>query len=426
MSKELKNCVVIGFALFAMFFGAGNLIFPTYLGLVSGSESMFSAIGFILTGVGIPFLGILAGTKCKGSFEKMSSRVGKVFAVICTSSLIIAIGPLVAIPRTAATTYELAFSPFIPSMSPLVGMIIFFGINIALILKPSKIVDTIGKFLTPVLLISLITLIIKGVITPIGETTPSSINSVFFTSLIEGYQTMDVLAALIFSSIIIGAVVGKGYKGKDISKITIKSGMVAIVGLAIVYGGLVYVGHTASGVFSPEISKTELLLNISNRLLGGYGTAIIAIAIGLACLTTSMTLISSASTYFEGLSKGKLPYKVNVFVISIISVFIGILGVDKIVTFAAPILSILYPICITLIALTLGSRFVRNNKVVKCSVYISMLFAILEVFKPFNINTIIPLSDLGFGWVLPTIITYVLCNFIIFPEESTSFENSIA
>lgn len=425
MNKELKNCVVIGFALFAMFFGAGNLIFPTYLGLVSGSGFMFSAVGFILTGVGIPFLGILAATKCKGSFEKMSSRVGKKFAVICTSALIISIGPLVAIPRTAATTYELSFSPLLPSMSPVVGMIIFFGLNIALILKPSRIVDTIGKFLTPALLIVLLILITKGILSPIGETTAPSIDSVFFSSLIEGYQTMDVLAALIFSSIIIGSVVSKGYEGKDISRITIKSGIVAIIGLATVYGGLVYVGHTASGTFSPEIAKTELLLKISNGLLGGAGTALIGLAIGLACLTTAMTLISSAATYFDGLSKGKLPYKVNVFVVSIMSGLIGVLGVDQIVELAAPLLSILYPVCITLIALTLGSKFVKNDKVVKYSVYVSIIFSLIDVFKPFGINNIIPLSNLGFGWVVPTIITYVLCNFVIFSKEVTSFESSI-
>ncbi|SFA79664.1 branched-chain amino acid transport system II carrier protein [Clostridium frigidicarnis] len=423
MKNDFKNCLVIGFALFAMFFGAGNLIFPTYLGLVAGSSAPISAIAFVLTGVGIPFLGILAGTKFNGSFENMAGQVGKTFAVICTTVLIITIGPLVAIPRTAATTFELAFSPFFPSMTPVVGMIIFFAINIALILKPARIVDTIGKVLTPALLVILLILIVKGFISPIGPTTDPTIDSVFFTSLIEGYQTMDALAALIFSSIIISSVISKGYDKKDISRITIKSGIVAIVGLAVVYGGLVYVGHTASSVYPTDISKTQLLLNISSNLLGNGGTILIGLAMALACLTTSMCLVSSAATYFNDLSKGKLPYKVNVFVICFISGAIGVLGVDKIVSLAGPLLSILYPICITLILLTLGKKFVKSNLVVKYSVYVALIFAIIDVFKLFGLNNLIPFSQLGFGWVIPTVVTFIVCNFLIFNKKDDSVDN---
>lgn len=423
MKNDFKNCLVIGFALFAMFFGAGNLIFPIYLGLITGTSAPLSAIAFVLTGVGIPFLGILAGTKANGSFENMASQVGKTFAVICTTVLIITIGPLVAIPRTAATTFELAFKPFIPSMTPVVGMIIFFAINIALILKPSRIVDTIGKVLTPALLVILLILIVKGFISPLGPATASTIDSVFFTSLIEGYQTMDALAALIFSSIIISSVISKGYGKKDISRITIKSGIVAIVGLAIVYGGLVYVGHTASSIYPTDISKTQLLLNISSDLLGNGGTILIGLAMALACLTTSMCLVSSAATYFEDLSKGKSPYKVNVFVICFISGFIGVLGVDKIVSLAGPLLSILYPICITLILLTLGKKLVRSNLVVKYSVYVSLIFAIIDVLNPFDLNNIIPLSELGFGWVIPTVVTFIVCNFLILNKKDDTVDD---
>ncbi|SFB35652.1 branched-chain amino acid transport system II carrier protein [Clostridium frigidicarnis] len=423
MKNDFKNCIIIGFALFAMFFGAGNLIFPIYSGLVAGDSAPLAAIAFVLTGVGIPFLAILAGTKSGGSFENMASQVGKTFGVICTIVLMITIGPLVASPRTAATTFELALSPLVPSMSPVVGMIIFYAVNIALILKPSTIVDTIGKVLTPALLIILIILIVKGIISPIGPTTDPSIDSVFFTSLIVGYQTMDALTALAFSSIIISSIVSKGYAKKDIFKTTIKSGMISIVCLAIVYGGLVYVGHTASSIYPTDISKTQLLINISANLLGRGGRVLIGIAMALACLTTSMCLLSSAAAYFEDLSKGKLPYKVNVFVMCIISGIIGVLGVDKIVTLASPLLSILYPVCITLILLTLGKKFVKNNSVVKYSVYVALIFAVIDVFKPFGLNTIIPLSELGFGWVIPTFITFIICNFLIFNKKYTISDN---
>ncbi len=421
MKKSSKDILVIGFALFAMFFGAGNLIFPPYLGKITGNKFIISALGFIITGVGIPFLGIVACTKSGGNFENMAKKVGKGFSILCGTALFLAIGPMLGIPRTAATTYELTVRPIFPSMSPILSMIIYFSINLCFILKPSKIIDNIGKYLTPILLIALLTIIVKGSISPIGTLVNTGKNFVFSNALKEGYQTMDALGALVFASVIVSSVNNKGYKGKENLDITIKSGMVAIIGLAIVYTGLMYLGAQTSSIFKGDISKTLLLLNISKMSLGNIGSILIGIAIGLACFTTSVGLITAGATFFENVSKGKLPYKLNAIIIAIASIIIGSFGVDKIISISAPVLSILYPVAITLIITTLLHRFIKNDLVVKATVYTALLFSIFGTLSSLGLKInlvdsllrIIPLSESGFAWIIPTLICFFISSIFV-------------
>ncbi|WP_315081432.1 branched-chain amino acid transport system II carrier protein [uncultured Clostridium sp.] len=413
MKKNTKDIIVIGFALFAMFFGAGNLIFPPFLGHLVGDQYILGIIGFVCTGVGLPLLAIIATTKGDGTFETMASKISPKFAIIFATILFIAIGPMLAIPRTAATTYELTISPLVPSLSPLISMIIYFGINLVFVLKSSSIIDTIGKYLTPALIFILTLIIIKGIISPIGYVVPTNATSVLPSSFIEGYQTMDALAALLFASIITNALKEKKYLEKDILPMTLKSSGVAIIGLAFIYGGLMFLGAQTSGFEIPDLSKTSLLLLISNNILGNIGTTIIGIAIGLACLTTSIGLLSAGSSFFEKVSNGKLPYKINAVVISLISIVIGSLGVDEIVKISGPILSILYPVTITLIITTLADKYITNIKAVRIGVYTSLIFGVLEIIPSINLN-FIPLGSLGFAWVLPTLIA-MLIGYIVFP-----------
>ncbi|NSJ92732.1 branched-chain amino acid transport system II carrier protein, partial [Coprococcus sp. MSK.21.13] len=243
MKKSTKDAFVIGLALFAMFFGSGNLIFPPYLGKLVGNNYPIAILGFLITGVGLPLLGILSCAKVNGTFRDIASPVGKIFAVAVTTSIILAIGPMIAIPRTAATTYELSIQPFFPNINITTAIIIYFLINLAFVLRPSSIIDTIGKFLTPALLILLLTIIIKGILFPIGSISSTPFENVFSNSLLEGYQTMDATASVIFASIIIATVRQKGYDNvSDIIKITSLSGIIAVIGLGTIYGGLMYLG----------------------------------------------------------------------------------------------------------------------------------------------------------------------------------------
>ncbi|MCI6690942.1 MULTISPECIES: branched-chain amino acid transport system II carrier protein [unclassified Clostridium] len=412
MKKSTKDSIVVGFALFSMFFGAGNLIFPAFLGNTIGDQYLLGIIGFIFTGVGLPLLAIISCSKVDGSFKSIANKVSPKFAVIFTAILFIAIGPMLAIPRTAATTFELSISPFFSGISPFIAMVIYFIINLFFVLGKTSIIDTIGKYLTPTLMIILFILIVKGLIMPIGNVLETNAINVFPNSLLEGYQTMDAIAALLFAGMITTSLKSKGYKDKEMPLMILKSSLIAILGLAFVYGGLTYIGAQTVELASSEISKTALLILISKNILGSIGPVIIGIAMGLACLTTSIGLITSGANFFERISKGKLSFKLNAIIISVLSLGIATLGVDNIVVLSVPILNILYPVSITLIGTTLLSKYINSNKAIRVGVYTSLIFGILFEIPGLNLN-FIPLAEIGFGWLIPTILA-ILFSYIIF------------
>lgn len=415
MKKSTKDAFVIGLALFAMFFGSGNLIFPPYLGKLVGSNYPIAILGFIITGVGLPLLGILSCAKVNGTFKDIAAPVGKAFAITVTTAIILAIGPMIAIPRTAATTYELSIHPFFPGINITTAIIAYFLINLAFVLRPSSIIDTIGKFLTPALLILLLTIIIKGIVMPMGPVVSTSFENVFSNSFLEGYQTMDATASVIFASIIIASVKQKGYNDvSDIIKITSLSGIIAVIGLGTIYGGLMYLGSQTVTMFPADITKTALLTQITEIILGKTGSLFLALAVALACLTTSIGLTSSAANYFEEISNGKLKYKFNAIAISILSILLATLGVDKIIVFASPILQILYPIVIVLVILTfLGFN---DKTVLTITTYTTLFISILDNLKSVGLNigfvnkliSYIPLSNIGFSWLIPAIIAFFI------------------
>ncbi|MGL4772593.1 MAG: branched-chain amino acid transport system II carrier protein [Clostridium sp.] len=414
MNKKTKDSIIIGFALFAMFFGAGNLIFPPYLGNMVGDKFFIAMIGFVLTGVGLPLLAILACSKGDGSLESIASRISPKFAIILASVIFIAIGPMLGIPRTAATTYELAIQPYFPEITPFISMIIYFGINLIFVLRRSSIIDTIGKFLTPVLILILSTIVIKGIFTPIGEIISTDATSVLSSSLIEGYQTMDAIAALLFATIIITSIKNKGYSKEEVTSVTLRASLVAVIGLTFVYGGLMYLGTQTSSLVGAEtgieIGKTALLLLVAKGVLGDAGGIMIGLAMGVACLTTSIGLLTAGATFFEKVSKGKLPYKVNAIVIALISVVIGSLGVDNIVVISGPILNILYPVAITLIFSTLLRKYITNVKAAKVALSTAFTFGLLsEIAKFTSLNLeFLPFNDAGFVWLLPTLVMFTI------------------
>lgn len=424
MKKSTRDSIIIGFALFSMFFGAGNLIFPAFLGHSLGQDFLIGTIGFIITGVGLPLLAILACSKGDGTFETLAGRIDKRFAVICTAMLFIAIGPMLAIPRTAATTFELTINPFFPNVSPFVAMTIYFAINLFFVLRSSSIIDAIGKYLTPILLFLLTVIVLKGIFMPIGEIVSTDATSIFSSSLIEGYQTMDAIAALLFAGIITSSIKEKGYKSKEMPSMILKSSLVAVVGLAFVYGGLMYIGAQTINIVPSDIGKTGLLLAISKNILGNIGIVSIGLAMGVACLTTSIGLLTAGASFFEKLTKGKVSFKANAIIISLISLGIATLGVDKIVVISSPILNILYPVSITLILTTLLSKYLTNIKAVRLGVYTSLVFGILFAIPGLNLN-FIPLASIGFGWVIPTVIAIALGYIIMKPKKEKAFNGEV-
>lgn len=419
-NQSMQEIIILGFALFAMFFGSGNLIFPPFLGRLVGEQYLVACIGFIAMGVGLPLLGVMATAKADGQFHLVAERVGKVFSIVLMTALILAIGPFLAIPRTAATTFEMSIRPFLPNLSPVIVIALYFCLTLFFVFKPGKVIDVIGKFLTPALLVILAIIIIKGIFIPIGPLTENTIEHVFTTSLIEGYQTMDALAAVCFGGLIVANLKQKGYSDtSSIIKATLKSSLIALVGLGLIYGGLIFVGaHTSTLV--GEYEKTALVIEITRQILGEMGAVFLALAVGLACLTTSIGLTTTGANYFSNLSKGRLSYNLVAVLISLLSFAIALLGVDNIVGLTVPVLKILYPMIIVLVIFTLVGKVVDDDRIYRITTYVTLIVSILDVLgQSFkieflqNIISYLPFAAYDFSWLIPAVVALILTKFFV-------------
>lgn len=425
MSKINKDVIILGFALFAMFFGAGNLIFPPFLGVISGSNWLIGFGGFILSDVGLALLAIIAAAKCNGEVDKVLSRSGKKLGIMLGSAIMICLGPLLAIPRTAATTFEMGISPLFDGFSPVLFSIIFFAMTFILTIKPSKVVDVIGQFLTPALLIALGVLIVMGIISPLREMSLNTISeNLFAEGVKQGYQTMDALGAVALSTVIISSLSNKGYKNENQKiKLTLKAGIVAAIGLILVYGGLTYLGATVSTMYGQDVVQTTLIVEITESLLGKPGKVILAIIVMLACLTTAIGLTSATAQFFEKTTNGKLKYELIVTIVCIFSAIVSNFGVNTIIKFSAPILDIIYPATIILVIMTLFGDKIKNNNAFKGATYMALLVSVITVannMKLINIAFInkLPFSSLGFNWILPVLIGAIIGNLIPFIDKN--------
>lgn len=413
---KIKDIIVVGFALFAMFFGAGNLIFPPLLGLQAGDAWIQGGLGFLTTGIGLPLIGIIAASKAGGSLEDVGKNVGRTFGRVFAVVIMLSIGPLFAIPRTAATTFEIGVEPFLPISSKLIVSIVsivFFGIVVFFSINRSEVIDKVGKILTPVLLIALIIIIFKGIFSPIGEPITTGIEGAFGKGFTEGYNTMDALASLVFAGIVVKYFVDKGYTDiKSQVNLTVKAGIVSAIGFVIIYGGLTYLGATVSGIYESDVSQTTLTIGIVRNLMGTTGQSILSVAVALACLTTAIGLTATCGDYFSSLTKGKIGYKSMVVGMSIFSCVVSIFGVKTIVDIAKPILVLLYPVATILMILTIFDKYIKNKNIYKGGIIgvivISLFEALTVMGLPIeSINNLIkqiPLSSYSLAWIIPSII----------------------
>ncbi|WP_071027088.1 branched-chain amino acid transport system II carrier protein [Peptoniphilus raoultii] len=433
--KHFKSIIVIGFALFAMYFGAGNLIFPPYLGFISGGDWIKSSIGFTIADAGLGLIGIIALANFDGDIIKLGSRVNKKFAVILSLAIILCIGPFLAMPRTGATSYEIGILPIFGSgFSKYLFAIIFFGLVILLTIRANKVVDIVGKFLTPALIICVGILIFKGFTSPLGEIADTSlVEGVVKRGIRDGYQTMDALASCMFALVIINAV--KDLKlGDKLGEfeITIASGTTAAICLAIVYGGLAHIGATLSMDKSipVDIDNTKLLVDVTNGLLGKIGVYILGIIVLLACLTTAIGLVSATASYFTNLLNGRFSYGQVVVIASVVSGVISVLGVQEIIKISAPILEIIYPCCTTLIILGMFNKKIKDDLVYQIPVYTNLVLGLLAAIldrgylkaleKPFKM---LPLENHGLYWIMPMIVTIIIALAISKTREAKTAEN---
>lgn len=407
MKKKTWDSLIIGFALFSMFFGAGNVIFPPYLGLGSGSQWPLGFLGYYIADVGLALLSMFAILR-QGSPTGVTARIGKVPAVLLMCAIVLCIGPMLAIPRTAATTYETSILPLTSSVSPVLFSVIFFLLVLVLCLRESAVVDIVGKVLTPVLLAGLLVLIVVGIVHPLGPVSAQPlVENVASTGVEAGYQTMDVLATLIFGYIILKSAWKKGHtEWKDQARVVAGASVVAGLGLLVVYLGLTYLGATTGSFFDLSVDRTQLVLSIVQALLGKGGMILFAVVVALACLTTSVGLVSACSDYFSGLTSGRLPYKVLVCVICVFSAVISNFGLNEIIAIAAPILSVVYPPTLVLIVLAMTGNRLKNKWIFRLAALGALVVSLVGTVGPIvglNVDFLsyLPLSGLGFGWVLP-------------------------
>ena len=401
-----RDIFVIGFALFSMFFGAGNVIFPPYLGLGCGAQWFLGFVCYYAADIGLALLALFAILRI-GSTEGITRRIGSLPSKLMMSAIVLCIGPMLAIPRTAATTYEMSISPLVSGFSSVLFSVLFFLLIMVLCLKESAVVDIVGKFLTPALFVGLLALIVVGVVKPLGPVAPvAAAENVPGEGIISGYQTMDVLATLVFGYIVLKSAEEKGYTGgKARKKIVASAGLVAAAGLLVVYMGLSYLGATVSTLYDPGINRSTLVLNIVGRLLGRTGLAIFALVVGLACVTTAVGLTSAAAAYFEGLFKGRIHYKTLVILICACSALFANFGLDQIIAIAAPVLGIVYPPTLVLILLAFFRKWLPEKGIHRMAALGALLVSLMEAAEGFGLPMAflhrLPLSSLGFGWILP-------------------------
>ncbi|MFS7414169.1 branched-chain amino acid transport system II carrier protein [Carnobacterium maltaromaticum] len=432
---SLSSYIFIGSMLFGLFFGAGNLIFPVHMGQEAGTNILPATLGFLVTGIGLPFLGVVAigVSKSDGLFD-LASRVHPIYGIFMTVALYMTIGPFFALPRTGTVSYEIGIAPYLPSQYQTVGLllftVIFFAIAVAFSMKPTKILIWVGKILNPLFLVFLAILIVTAFLKPMGVISEAAVHGnyvtePFITGFTQGYNTMDALASLAFGIIVVQTIKGLGVRNpSNIAIDTIKSGIVSVILMAVIYGSLAYIGATSVGQFEVSENGGIALAQIAQHYFGSFGSVLLAIIVTVACLKTAIGLITACSETFCEMFPNSFSYRTYVILFTLLACGIANVGLTKIISLSIPVLMFLYPLAITLIFLALLSPLFKNRQVVYVTTTIFTIFvSIADGLNalPAGIKSIsfidnilafysryLPLFDIGMGWVFPAILGLII------------------
>lgn len=420
MSINKRQMMKISFLLFSIFFGAGNLIFPPFLGQCSGSAMVPALVGFLVTAVVLPVLGVIVIAEF-GGLDKLSSRVGPKFAIFFSIMIYLSLGPGLAIPRAASVPFEMAVAPYLPAAANvtvwrIVYSLVFFAVSLWLCLTPSKLLDRFGYVLTPALLLLIFVLsasfLARGKVAFAGPQ-PDYASGGLLKGFIDGYQTMDAIAGLNFGLVVSTTLMSMGVtETGDIVKHTRKVGLWVGAMLGLVYVMLTYLGAASSGVYSLEGNGAWTLRCIVAQLYGEAGGIVIASIFTLACLTTCVGLTNSISQFFHQLFP-KVSYRAFVFIITAFSFLVCNQGLNTILSISVPILNAIYPASILLILMGLLDKVWNGNKLIyPVTIYpvgvVSVLFALQDMGV--NIGSVVfwdrllPGFSMGFGWVTVAVI----------------------
>lgn len=415
---RVKTFISLSFFLFSMFLGAGNIIFAPPLGQAAGTNTWIAMSGFLITGVGLVFLAILALSIAGGGIDSLSNRVGSGFAKVFSLLLFLTLGPIYVVPRTAAVVYEISVTPFFTDLpfaanwALMMFSVAFIGVTLYLSLDPKKFVDRIGNVLTPTFIILLVIIVLTSLFTPIADfAAPSGeyIENAFSLGFTQGYYTMDVLAAFVFGKIFLDAAKLSGVAPHQLSKLFVRAGICAVIGLAAVQLSLAGMGASSFAVLGLSSNGGQALTQIVNLLLGNAGVVMLAVIILLTGLTTAVACLASVAEYFSRVFPA-FGYKAWTVMLGLLSLVITNFGLTSILNLASPILLFLYPIAITLIALVFLNRcFGGHQSVYVGSVMGAGLMGMIDALKAFGLvpagadsflASTVPLYANGLGWIV--------------------------
>lgn len=416
-----RDTIALGFMTFALFIGAGNIIFPPIVAQQAGEHVWLAAAGFLITAVGLPVITIVALSRVGGSIQALSSPLGKVASIILTIACYLAVGPLFATPRTATVSYEIGFSSYFgnSSSSLLIYSLIYFSIVTVVSLYPNKILDTVGYFLSPLKIIALIILGISAVIIPADIIHPAINNYVespVSEGVVNGYLTMDTLGALVFGIVIVRAITSRGVTDKKlITKYAVFASIISGIGLTLVYLSLFKLGM-GSHEIAPNATNGAIILHAYvQHAFGNMGAYFLSGMIFIACMVTAIGLTCACADYFSSITK--FSYKTFVFILIGFSFVISNLGLTKLIAVSVPVLSAIYPPAIVVILLGFCWKFFKKpSRVIAPVTAISFVFGIidglkvagLEHFLP-NFTTHLPLSEQNLAWLIPSVIVLIIC-----------------
>lgn len=423
-----RSLIAIGLMLFALFFGAGNLIFPAALGQRAGTNVWFAMMGFVLTGVGLPLAGVLAmGRSGCRHVQDLAGRVHPVFGMLFTLALYLSIGPAFAIPRTGTVSYEIAVRPFLSEgasdWAQMIFLAIFFLVTLWLSINPKKLVGRIGGVLTPILLTVIVVLIVKSLITPPGSHgAPTAAYATpikaFVQGFVDGYNTLDALASFVFGILVIEFVTQRGATTRhEVMGATMRAGLIAIGCLGVVYVFIAGLGAASVEQLGILDTGAPVLAGSARLLFGELGAMILAIIVLLACLTTSIGLVTSCAHYFHS-QFGGLSYKGYAVAFVIVSFAVGTFGLKTIISAAIPVLMFLYPLAIVLIVLAfLDPCFGGRRCVYAWAIGLTFVAALVSGLEAASVplgavgafyDTHVPLHAVGMDWICFAVVGFLI------------------
>lgn len=414
------DILALGFMTFALFLGAGNIIFPPSAGLAAGEHIGLAALGFLLTGVGLPLLTIVALARVGGGMDLLTAPLGKWAGMVFAIAVYLAIGPLFATPRTAVVSFEMGVAPFTGNSSTalLLYTLAYFAVVLFLSLNPGQLVDRIGKFITPVLLAALLVLGGAALLMPAGEIGQASADyqeTPFVQGFLQGYLTMDTLGALVFGIVIATAIRDHGVTdSKLITRYSVIAGLIAAAGLSLVYLALFYLGATSQGIAGEAQNGVQILTAYVQHTFGTFGSLLLAVVITLACLTTAVGLLTACGEYFSTLLS--VSYRTVVLVFGVFSLAVANQGLTQLISFSIPVLVGLYPLAIVLVALSLLDSLWRSSvRVFRPVMAVALVFGLVDgvvaaggsALIPSFISSL-PLADQSLGWLVPVLLALAI------------------